>query len=540
MAVAPLPAPAPPAGNAQANPNRRDRRFVAVLNGSLLLATVVPLAIASWQIPTASVFTGYLVIARDAFVYQALWRAGWSGAWLFHPLYSGEPQPGILIYPWYLWTGHVVGALSGPWLYHTLRLAAGAALLRAIWSLTATFYRPSPVRRWAFLLAALGGGVGAFLPLNAHLGPLPLRATESLVSGTSAADILSMAPHLAWAAALLCWVFTACLRWTRVPDRRWLAGGLAALIGLELIYPQLAMLAIATMLGWAMLRRRRRGLLFAEAATLAAAPYLVYLAWAHARVPSAFIGIGATAQVPFHFDVGDPFGFVVLSHLVATALIAVAIVMRRLRGDLFLPAVWIVVVTAFMFVPFARTIVGRSYLASSIPFGILAAAGLVAFLRRLPRGPWRRRGLLLALAGSSLFGIVSLVEPYAIAGLQLDPRAEYERQGEAAVLQWLAPRSTAQDLVLTTYLDGVFVPAQTNARAYVGHPDQTVDVVAKADAAVAYFSSWDVSERDAFLRSNGIDYVLARDLTTAARLRDDPRLRAVHSAGGDTLFQVVP
>jgi hypothetical protein len=389
------------------------------------------------------------------------------------------------------------------------------------------------------ILATLGGGVGVLLGTGLHLGPVGLHPTEALVSGTSVADVMAMAPHLAWAGALLCWTFTACLRWTRNPRASLYVSGLGAAIGLELIYPQLCVLALSTIVAWAVLRRRRRGLLFAGGAAIVTAPYLIYLAWAQSHMPAAFIGVGATAQVPFHFDVGDPIGFVVLSHLVASALIVVAALSRRIRGDLLLPAAWIVIMTAFMFIPVMRSVVGRSYLISSVPFGIVAAAGLVPLLRPIRRGGGRRRVLALVLASSSLFGLVSLVQPFGIALGRLDPVAEYERSGEAGLLRWLAPQSSPRDLVLTTYLDGVFVPAQTNARAYVGHPDQTVDVAAKAALALAYFRQWDSAQRDAFLDANRIDYVLAGDPSSVERLRSDPRLQLAHQDGGEALFRVV-
>ena len=530
--IRPLPAAAP-------LPGRTESRRALVLIG-LAAITLGPIALAFLRTPPDRVFSGYVVIARDAFVYQALWRSGWQGAMAFHPLYSGETQPGILIYSSYLWTGRLVGWLSGPWLYHAVRLLACLALLHALRSLATALYRRGLVRRWAMILATLGGGVGVLLGTGSRLGPISLRPTEVLVSGTSVADLVAMAPHLAWAAALLCWTFAACLRWARRPRWSLALAGTAAPLGLALIYPQLSLLAVLAMLCWAIARRQARGMVFAGLAAAATAPYLVYLGWAEHRYPAAFEGVGATAQVPFHFDVGDPLGFLVLSHLVASGLILAAIAARRVRGDLLLPAAWILLMTAFMFLPGLRTVVGRSYLASSIPFGLLAAAGLPPVLRRLPAGAWRRRGLLLTLAASSLFGVFSLAQPYTIAAFRADPNAEYERRGEAQLLSWLAPRSRPQDLVLTTYLDGIFVPAQTNARAYVGHPDQTADVRAKGAQALAFMTGWDAVRRDAFLDSGGIDYVLAADAASRARLSADPRLRLVQRAGDEGLYQVSP
>jgi hypothetical protein len=230
--------------------------------------------------------------------------------------------------------------------------------------------------------------------------------------------------------------------------------------------------------------------------------------------------------------------FFTVMTVVASALIVGALVFRRIRGDLLLPAAWIVIMTGFMFIPVMRSVVGRSYLISSVPFGMVAAAGLVPLLRRIRRGPGRRRVLALVLASSSLFGFISVVQPFGIALGRLDPNAEYERSGEAGLLRWLAPHSSSKDLVLTTYLDGVFVPAETNARAYVGHPDQTVNVAAKAASALAYFRQWDAAQRDAFLQANGIDYVLAGDPSSVDRLLSDPRLQVAHKDGGEALFRV--
>jgi len=151
-------------------------------------------------------------------------------------------------------------------------------------------------------------------------------------------------------------------------------------------------------------------------------------------------------------------------------------------------------------------------MASSVPFGLCATPGLLALLRRLRTVRWRRRVLAIALASSSFFGIFSLAQPYWIAAFRLDPRAEYESRAEATLLARLAPHVSAHDVVLTTYLDGLFVPAQTNARVFDGHPEMTIDARRKSDDALAFFSSWSAATRAEFLQTHGIDYVLTTDL----------------------------
>src|SRR3989475_11436137 len=135
-------------------------RWSAVVTAAVGLLTVPPVVLAALRVPSGSVFPGYVVIARDAYVYQSMWRAGWHGAWLFHPAYTAETLPGILLYPWYLSPAHLVGWASGPWLYHAARLLAAAALLTAVYLLVKEFFRPHILRRCAFAPCGLRGAIG--------------------------------------------------------------------------------------------------------------------------------------------------------------------------------------------------------------------------------------------------------------------------------------------------------------------------------------------------------------------------------------------
>jgi hypothetical protein len=196
--------------------------------------------------------------------------------------------------------------------------------------------------------------------------------------------------------------------------------------------------------------------------------------------------------------------------------------------------------TLFMFAPGISGTLGRSFMASSVPFGLCATPGLLGLLRRLPTARWRRLTLAVTLAASSFFGIFSLAQPYWIAAFGLDPRAEYESRAEATLLARLAPRVSARDVVLTTYLDGIFVPAQTDARVYAGHPEMTIDAARKSSEALAFFTEWSPAQRADFLHANGIDYVLTTDPAFARRLRPDPSLRLVDREEAAALFQVRP
>src|SRR6202022_2564405 len=136
------------------------------------------------------------------------------------------------------------------------------ALLMAITLLTRELFRPQLLRRSALVLCVLGGGIGALLPHDVHLGPLTSHATEMSSPGSSVADLISMAPHLPWAMALMCWTMVVALRLRRAGSRGLVASGLLAVLGLQLIYPQLALLTVAALGGWSLLRRQRRAIWF--------------------------------------------------------------------------------------------------------------------------------------------------------------------------------------------------------------------------------------------------------------------------------------
>src|SRR2546430_11774070 len=309
MAVAHRQWKAEPTGRRRRLPRYAWRRS-AMFPAGVGLLTLPPILLAAVRVPPGRVFPGYLVIARDAYVYQSMWRAGWQGAWLFHPAYTAEMLPGILLYPWYLWPAHLVGWASGPWLFHGARLLAAAALLTAVSLLIKEIFRPQLLRRWAFVLCVLGGGIGRVLPRDIHLGPLTTHATEMSSPGSSVADLVSMAPVLPWALALFCWTMVVAVRLRHRRDQRLVASGMLAVVGLQLIYPQLALLALVTIAAWALLRHQPRAVAFVVPAALAQLPYLGYLIWVRATTPDAL------RVVRTSLDVGDPFGFLVLSHLV--------------------------------------------------------------------------------------------------------------------------------------------------------------------------------------------------------------------------------
>jgi hypothetical protein len=76
------------------------------------------------------------------------------------------------------------------------------------------------------------------------------------------------------------------------------------------------------------------------------------------------------------------------------------------------------------------------------------------------------------------------------------------RQEEIIALNWLQENSSADDVVLASPRLGMFVPGQTGARSYFGHPFETIEAEQKI-ATVAAFYRGEVEQLP-----TGVDWVI--------------------------------
>src|SRR5258708_15605833 len=127
--------------------------IVALASGPYLLA---------YRVPPDHVFTGVLVNPADGSSYFAKMREGWRGDWLFTLPYAAPTGAGSFLYTYYLFLGHLArwtGA-SLDLVYGLARAVGGLALLLSAYAFMARFI---DARRWrllAWLLFALGSGLG--------------------------------------------------------------------------------------------------------------------------------------------------------------------------------------------------------------------------------------------------------------------------------------------------------------------------------------------------------------------------------------------
>jgi hypothetical protein len=283
--------------------HRREWRWVATVSFCILAFTCLPYLL-GWGVAAGSdtglTFGGFVIGVEDGNSYLAKMAQGARGHWLFHIVYTSEPHDGALLLLFYILLGKLAALLPGAgadlplrliWTYHLARLVCGAGLLAMVYRFVAEFLPTVGLRRLAWLMIALGGGLG-WLLLALNMGdwlgspPLDLILPEGFLFLT-----IFLLPHIALGRTLLLgggliWLEGAKkLASSELRKQRaalW-AGVLWLTMGLIVpFYPLVAGMVVGgTLLAWCLLERRFPGreVAFSLLAGMILSPVVLYSAW---------------------------------------------------------------------------------------------------------------------------------------------------------------------------------------------------------------------------------------------------------------------
>jgi hypothetical protein len=179
----------------------------------------------------------------------------------------------------------------------------------------------------------------------------------------------------------------------------------------------------------------------------------------------------------------------------------------RSERPVWLALAWVGVVPFLVYLPF--NLQRRLVEGVQVPLSLLAAWGLGQIANCKLQISSLRRWLLVGVVLLAL----SLTNVVLVAGnaLVLHGRSEpvYRDAAEIAALDWLSGRVESDNVVLTSYETGNYLPARVWARVFVGHGPETVDFAQKKSQAARFFSNTraDGEWRRQFLEEYGIDYV---------------------------------
>jgi hypothetical protein len=488
-----------------------ERRWLAVSALCLLALTLAPIAVAAARTPPDQVFSGFVYEARDAVSYVGKAQEGAEGHWLYRDPYTSEAQPGALIYVPYIVAGQVARAVPLPvalWL-HLWRLGLGAALLVAVYLLCRECFADVGWRRLAFALAFLGGGIG-WITSHADILGYHYVSLDTGVSSLAGLETLSLGPHIVLTALGSAWL---ALLWVRHADHvrgrdLLAAAGWSLLVALA--YPQMGALWMAVYAVLWLARRSRGTLALTVAVAVGAAPYILYGVWLRGHDP-----IFADWPPLHDIDVGDPLSYLVFGHLFMVPFVALAAAAlwrdraAAARSSLLVPAAWVLVSAVLMYAPGLPRVMERTFYASFIPFGILAAAGLGEAMQRVRSPAWRSRLAVYSVAAMSVLSLHTVVDGVAIPLLHRNDLALYFPADEARVLARLRDqRPGGGGLVMNSFLSGLYVPALSGQTTYVGFPFETLRAQDKQADAARLYRLTDPDQVRAEARRLGLDYLL--------------------------------
>jgi hypothetical protein len=490
-------------------------------------------------------------------------RQGAEGAWLFRIAYTPEPHRGALFFPFHLMLGKVAASLPGGdlttrmvWVYHGARLAFGLALLLTVYRFLAAFTERVVVRRLAWLMVTFGGGLGWLLIVAGQPGWLGSMPLDLILPEGFTFLVLYGFPHIALARSLLLGGVLCLLRawgarskyaphierseWARL---RWaaLTGFLWLIMGL--IVPFYVPVAWAVMgAAWLALGLRERRMPWREGAAvvgvvLVSSLIVLYSAWVFVTDP-VYETWGAQNLIlsphPLHYLAA--YGIL---------LVPAAFVVRdvwRGEGPAWLALAWVAAVPVLVYLPI--NVQRRLVEGVQVPLGLLASLGLVKILNL---GSWRSNlGSRLAV-GAVLVALV-LTNVMLVIGNCLallgQPPPIYRDVGEVAALDWLGgnERIEFDDVVLTAYETGNYLPARVKARSFVGHGPESIRADEKKAMVAQFFAgATDDSWRRDLVAEYGVDWVfwgpVERELGTFDP-REAPYLRQVYESPEHAVFEV--
>jgi len=489
-------------------------------------------------------FTGQVYDVRDINTYLAEMQHGARGEWLLHLPFTSEDHPRALVHPLYLLLGKIAAVTRWSVLtvYHGARLAFGLGALLVIYRFIAQFSPYLAVRRTAFLLTGFGGGLGWLVLILAGpdwLGDMPI---DFWVPEAFTFPILYGFPHIALSLALL---LGALLFYLQAAERisgrshpepeceqdlAWrtrelwqpalTAGVLTLFLGFIVPFDILVVYAaVGAYIAGRLIQTRHwpsREVIAALGLASVSAPSLLYNAYIFTFNPAfkewSRQNLGLSPH-PLHFVVSYAF-------LLLLALPGVFYLWRRKRG-LFL-ITWVLADVALIYSPFnlqRRLIIGLHPVLC-----LLVAVSLSHFLLpwwsrtqapilvRWSQGRYTRRGLRrLALTTVLLSTLPStlllLAGPMLQAPTHIPPL--YQPQSIVAASDWLRAHTALNDVVLSAYETGNYLPARAGNWVYLGHGAITAHYAEKQQEVARFFGTqMSDEERRQFLLEKNIAYVI--------------------------------
>lgn len=476
-----------------------------------------------------TMYTGLLVNVEDA-NYITIIQRGIEGAWTHSLRFTSEPDAPAFLYVFYLTLGHAARGMGmdATTMWHVSRGVLAFVAFVLTFGFVCAFLNDKGGARWvAYLFAILGAGFDWVAFPWETLDPTSATPADLKMADAHLFHAALTFPHYLASISLLLILFWCAARLlneslSRGKTLALIVLGIAANIGVALVYPFFILLScgvLAVYLAFLTVRARR----FLQRATAviavliaAVVPLAVYYASAFASSELLRVWSAQSQTLspnPLHY---------VLTFLPYLVLAGLAL-WRQGVGDerrAFL-WMWVLVVVILAYAPLGAQ---RRFLQGvQVPLAILAAIGLFEVaLPRIRRARWfqtlaqrpnysaegiQRLLVVLVVLVVSISSVYQWLSAVALATV-VQPYPLFRPRGEVAAMDWLRGHAAADDVVLSSYFSGSYLPLRSGARVYLGHVYETIHFSDKQRAVDKFFDAVaDDRAREHWLRENNIRYV---------------------------------
>ncbi|GAB4410266.1 MAG: hypothetical protein Kow00106_04110 [Anaerolineae bacterium] len=516
-----------------------------------LLAGTVPYAAAWFAAPAGATATGVISNPFDTNSYLANMQQGYQGRWLYVLPYTALANRPIPLFSFYIASGHVarLTGFSLPLVFHLARLACGALFVLAAYHFIARYLERPGERQLALFILLFTGGTGWMVSLVPGLSEVTrTQLTPDLwLSDAISFQAMFANGHFTLNMVLMMGMIAAGehllaeKRWWWVPVA-WLCGlGIALVHAHQLAVVGLVLAGEALWQAWFTRRipwraASRLALIFAPGGVLAGA--LTLRSHADPQLAS-WLAQGNTYTPPV-WGMANLYGPVwVLAF--AGAWHAARQHRAGSRGAL----LWFLTVLALIYLPvnFQRRFMEGWH----VPVAILAATGWAHEIApRLQRAMTARAARLvliisLALVTASPAHTLSTVTRYVVQ--HPDDPLVYAHPAERGAVAWLREHATLNDVVLSYFYSGNWLPARAPVRSFLGHWSLTAEVTQRIGEVESFFDAATTdAERLDLLDTFGIDYVYVGPDERALGdfdPRHAPYLALVYDSPSVQLYRVV-
>ncbi|NJN95487.1 MAG: hypothetical protein HC875_15940 [Anaerolineales bacterium] len=522
---------------------------IAAVSLLLLVVTSLPYLYGYFSAPADRWFSGIIFNVHDTAQYLSWMRESGDRFFIDNRLTSEANTAVFVNLHWWI-PGRVAAwlGLSLDQVYQLFRILSVPVYVGSVYWLCGLFFNDPRRQRFAFWLATLASGLGWIWVIDKYLNRLPdLRWPHDVYTtpGNSLWVMLA-SPHLTLALALTGLVLG--LAWYAHHRRQFIlslaAAGVALFLGLGHIYDLVTVWAVLGMYGALLTLRdgfRWRNLLSLGVVVVVSAPAALYFGWVSSsanplwkQALSQYDNLGAFLPSPLHLLilVGIPF-FLALGGFGQG--LKVNFWRTASNRDLFLKA-WFVANLIAMHIPSRFQVM----LLTGFQFVLAILATDFIFERVIPWvgtlniktlnvervRQWLPALILLAVLPANLYLLV-----WRFVDLGRYEYPYYLRRDDVAAMRWLEANASRDEVVLSAFTTGHYLPGMTGMRPFLSNAVMTIDFNHKESLVKRFFAVETIdAERCDFLTDYKINYLLYGDAEQA---------EGPYDPAGSNLFQRV-